>query len=82
MTVGTTVAATDPDRLHAAVNAAARRLYDAETALHIARQTGVYAWIGAAYDRLHEAIADHIAAVGAYEGITQIHRASCPPAAA
>jgi len=26
MTVGTTVAATDPDRLHAAVNAAARRL--------------------------------------------------------
>jgi len=82
MTVGTTVAATGPDRLHAAVNAAARRLYDAEAALHIARQTGVYAWIGAAYDRLHEAIADHIAAVGAYEGITQIHRASCPPAAA
>jgi hypothetical protein len=32
MTDGTTVAATDPDRLHAAVNAAARRLYDAETA--------------------------------------------------
>jgi hypothetical protein len=80
MTVGTTAA--DPDRLHAAVNAAARRLYDAEAALHIARQTGVYAWIGAACARLHEAIADHIAAVDAYEGIAQTHRASCPPAAA
>ena len=81
MTVGTT-AATDPDQPHAAVSAAARRLYDAEAALHIARQTGVYAWIGAAYDRLHEAVADHIAAVGAYEGIAQVHSASCPPTAA
>jgi hypothetical protein len=42
---------------------AARRLYDAEIALHIARQTGVDAWITAAYDRLHEAIAAHTAAV-------------------
>ena len=42
---------------------AARRLYDAEIALHIARQTGVDAWISAAYDRLHEAIAAHTAAV-------------------
>ena len=82
MTAGTTVAASDPDRLHAAVNAAAGRLYDAEAALHIARQTGVYAWIGAAYARLHEAIADHIAAVDAYESIAQTHRASYPPAAA
>ena len=82
MTAGTTVAATDPDRLHAAVNAAAGRLYDAEAALHIARHTGVYAWIGAAYARLHEAIADHIAAVDAYESIAQTHRASYPPAAA
>jgi len=82
MTAGTTVAATDPDRLHAAVNAAAGRLYDAEAALHIAQQTGVYAWIGAAYARLQEAIADHIAAVDAYESIAQTHRASYPPAAA
>jgi hypothetical protein len=44
--------------------AAARRMYDAEVALHIARQTGVDAWISAAYDRLHEAIAAHTA-VGA-----------------
>ena len=42
---------------------AARRLYDAEVALHIARQTGVDAWISAAYDRLHEAIAAHTTAV-------------------
>jgi FAD synthase len=42
---------------------AARRLYDAEVALHIARQTGVDAWISAAYDRLHEAIAAHTAAL-------------------
>jgi hypothetical protein len=42
---------------------AARRLYDAEIALHIARQTGVDAWISAAYDRLHEAIAAHTAAL-------------------
>lgn len=41
----------------------ARRLYDAEIALHIARQTGVDAWISAAYDRLHEAIAAHTAAI-------------------
>jgi hypothetical protein len=82
MTTGTTVAATGPDQLHAAVSAAARRLYDAEVTLHIARQTGVYAWIGAAYDRLHQAVADHIAAVGAYEGIAQIHVQFCPSAAA
>ena len=79
MTIATAPA---PDRRQAAVSDAAKRLYDAEAALHIARQTGVYAWIGAAYDRLHEAIADHIAAADAYEGIARTHRASCPPEAA
>ncbi|HEV7204196.1 MAG TPA: hypothetical protein VGN18_06265 [Jatrophihabitans sp.] len=43
---------TDP----ANVATAARRLYDAETALHAARQSGVDAWIGAAYDQLHTAL--------------------------
>ena len=71
MTTGTTVAAAARDRQQAAVSDAARRLYDAEGALRIARQTGVGAWIGAAYDRLHEAIVDHTAAVDALEGITQ-----------
>ena len=47
----------------AAISEAARRLYDAEIALHIARQTGVGAWIVAAYDRLHEAIVSHTAAL-------------------
>ncbi len=69
MTVRTAVAtAPAPDRLQAAVNDAAKHLYDAEAALHIARQTGVGSWISAAYDRLHEAIAGHLAAVDALEG--------------
>jgi hypothetical protein len=55
-------AAAAADR-EAAAREAARRLYDAEIALHIARQTGVDAWISAAYDRLHEAIAAHTAAL-------------------
>ena len=38
---------------------AAQHLYDAEVALHIARQTGVDAWVKAAADRLHEAIITH-----------------------
>lgn len=35
---------------------ASRQLYDAEFALHIARQSGVDDWIKAAAERLHEAI--------------------------
>jgi hypothetical protein len=38
------------------VEAATRRLYDAECALHVAHQTGVDQWVNAAADRLHEAI--------------------------
>lgn len=55
----TSRAPTPPDGRQAAISEAARRLYDAEVALHIARQTGVGAWISAAYDRLHEAIVAH-----------------------
>lgn len=47
------------------IAAAARRLYDAETTLHAARQTGVDAWIGAAYDQLHSALLDYDAATRA-----------------
>lgn len=39
--------------------AAAVRVYEAEVALHHARQTGVDAWVAAAYDKLHDAIAAH-----------------------
>jgi hypothetical protein len=44
---------------------AARRLYEAEVQLHIARQTQVDAWIAAASDKLHIAIQEHVAAVHA-----------------
>jgi hypothetical protein len=50
-----------PDR----VGMAKVRLYDAETALHAARQTAVDSWVTAAYDRLHEAISEYTAAVAA-----------------
>ena len=45
------------------VEAAARRLYDAEIALHVAHQTAVDAWIAAAADGLHEAVLAHERAV-------------------
>jgi hypothetical protein len=38
---------------------AARRMYDAEVALHYARQSNVDAWVEAAYGRLHDAIVAH-----------------------
>ena len=41
------------------VETAARRMYDAEVALHIAHQTGVDEWVSAAADRLHDAIVAH-----------------------
>jgi hypothetical protein len=43
------------------VELAARHLYDAEVALHIAHQTRVDAWISAAADRLHDALVAHAA---------------------
>ena len=46
----------------AARDHAARALYLAELALHDAHQTHVDAWIGAANDRLHVAVARHSAA--------------------
>jgi hypothetical protein len=71
-TAATTAAtAADQDRRQAAISETARHLYDAETALHIARQSGVSAWISAAYDRLSEAITDHIRAVAAPQAGTQ-----------
>jgi hypothetical protein len=70
----TTITSTPPrEGRPALADDAARRMYDAEVALHIARQAGVTAWISAAYDRLHEAIANHTAALTAD---------TAPPAAA
>lgn len=47
------------------VDAAAQRLHNTETALHIARQTGCDEWIAAAGDRLHEAVLEYLAALAA-----------------
>jgi hypothetical protein len=46
----------------------AGHLYDAECALHVAHQTRVDAWITAASDRLHQAVAEHLAAVEENDG--------------
>jgi len=50
------------------VDAAARRMYDAECALHIAHQSGVDQWVKAAGDRLHDAI---VAYLRALQGFTR-----------
>jgi hypothetical protein len=57
----TTLAPRDPATERLA--AAAVRLYDAEVALHIAGQSQVDRWVAAAYDRLHQAVAEHTAAL-------------------
>ena len=44
------------------VSDAAQQLYNAEFALHIARSSGVDAWIAAAYDYLHLAVVAYEAA--------------------
>ena len=60
VTTGTPEASTaDENRAHDT----ACHLYDAECALHVAHQTHVDAWITAASDRLHQAVADHLAAL-------------------
>lgn len=58
----------DSDRVHAA----ARRLYDAECALHVAHQTRVDRWIVAACQQLHEAVAEHLAAVAEQQSNSQL----------
>jgi hypothetical protein len=78
----TSQATAAPDGRQAAVSEAALRLYDAEVALHIARQTGVDAWISAAYDRLHEAIVSHSAALTAASHPASPELPTAPAAAA
>lgn len=43
-----------------ACDPSARLMYEAEVALHAARQTGVDEWVRAACDKLHDAIARHL----------------------
>lgn len=54
------------------IECASRALYEAETALHTARQTGVDPWIRAAADRLHEAILRYELARATAQGSDQL----------
>ena len=45
------------------VEAAARRLYDSEIALHDAHQARIAEWIDAASERLHAAVEAYLAAI-------------------
>jgi hypothetical protein len=72
MTTTTTTRGTTP-HAHpdsAAVAACACHLYDAECALHAAHQSGVDAWIAAAADKLHQAVADYLVAVAVADSRT------------
>ena len=42
---------------------AAGRLYDAECALHTARQSHLDGWIAAASEKLHDAVTEYLAAI-------------------
>jgi len=55
----TTVVATLDRTAEDRVATAASHVYDAEIALHAARQSHVDSWVAAAYDRLHAAIEDY-----------------------
>jgi hypothetical protein len=52
-----------PSGRSSAVQAAALRLYEAEVALHHARQTQVDEWIFAACERLHSAVEAYYAEI-------------------
>ncbi len=54
---------TERTQTAARVQAAAARVYDAECALHAARQAHVDAWIAAAADKLHNSIIEHLSAL-------------------
>ena len=53
--------------LSASAAVAAGRVHEAELALHAARSAGVDAWVAAAYDHLHIAMLEYLAAIAASE---------------
>jgi hypothetical protein len=65
--------ATDADQTYqqavAARELAARKLYEAEVAVHDAHQTHVDGWIRAAHDRLHTAVTRYLAAEAAVSSL-------------
>jgi hypothetical protein len=63
------IAATTPDPpAENRADVTARHLFEAEVALHIAHQSHVDAWIAAAGDKLHQAVVEHLAAIGGQDG--------------
>jgi hypothetical protein len=50
--------------LKAEIDAAARWMYDAEGALHLARQAGADEWVATAYQHLHAATVEHTRLLG------------------
>ena len=56
------------------VHVAASHLYDAECALHVAHQTQVDAWVVAAYDKLHDSVAEYTVAVEEYRAAVRLQR--------
>jgi hypothetical protein len=68
----------EPDDYVRALNArerTARELYEAEVALHHARQSGVDRWVGAAADRLHIALGRYEQAVAVLAALRSAHAA-------
>jgi hypothetical protein len=55
-TIDTAATTLDTKPAEDRVSDAALHLYEADFALHIARQSGIDAWVAAACDRLHEAV--------------------------
>jgi phytoene/squalene synthetase len=64
----------DPSTIESRVADAARRLYDAEIALHHAHQSHVDAWINAASAKLHGAVEAHMAALAETTGRNPVNR--------
>jgi hypothetical protein len=56
----------------AARNAAARKLYEAELAVHDAHQSHVDQWIRATHDRLHTAVVRYVAAQDAVSALRSV----------
>ena len=62
----TALTGTAEDRI---LSDAARALYEADYALHIARQSGVDSWVAAAYQHLHHAVGEYQVALAACQPV-------------
>jgi hypothetical protein len=60
----------------AARDAAARKLYEAELAVHDAHQSHIDQWICATHDRLHTAVVRYVAAQAAVSALRSVSTAA------